>query len=444
MVKNEGMHFYINILNMDNVVADEERRTNEVNHSIHALDTYFSMIENFGKRHFTQNFFVEKITGSRLHMYVSGMITDSFEIVAEVTAFAYKLTSFLNNEISKYKTLLDFQIQVGACYGKFYEFKFIKDGFEEDTTIGYAANYAAKLQGISSKSYISIASNIYENLDAEYQNIFLVKEDVSIKKYKQTYYATTHISSLNTSIDFSKDLEDAKKYANTLNLSNISFGGVRQELDFDYLSKKECKRLVGIPFFADVREFTIQFEKDDSNLEEMAVKTQNILESMYTIVKSNKGIHVQFQGDREMALFHDYGDYHCISDALVAALRIVDRVKEFQVSIGVGTCLGTVFASKIGARGEKDNILLGSTVTQADRYEDEKAGENQIVINERIYLELKKDRTVWAEQFTKIGPDCYRTTVGYQKMMEAVSRAQLTENTRSNNYNGAWGESIGI
>ena len=434
------MHFYINIPNMDQVVADEERKTGKVNHSVHALDTYFSMIESFGKKHYPQSFTIEKITGSRLHMYVSGTITETFEVVAEVSSFANKLTSYLNKEISKYKTLLNFQIQIGACYGKFYEFTFYADGFEEDTTIGYAANYAAKLQGMSARGFISIASDIYESLNDDYREVFTIKVDDRIKKYDQRYYATTSIGNLVTNVDCTADLETTRKYANQLNLGDIAFASARKSLDFNNLSKKECKKLNGIPFFADVRGFTSQFKKDDSNLEEMSEKTHDILASMYAIVKKNKGIHVQFQGDREMALFHDYGDYRCVSDAVAAALRIVDKVKEYQVSVGVGTSMGTLFESKIGARGEKDNILLGSTVTQADRYEDEKAGENQIVINEEIYLELKKDRPVWAEQFKKIGQDCYRTTVGYNKMMEAMSRAQLLNNTRSNNYNGAWGE----
>lgn len=373
MVKNEGIHFYINISNMDQVIADEEKRIKKVNHSVHSLDTYFSMIENFGKSHFPKTFVVEKITGSRLHMYVMDTIGEAFRIMAEVSAFAYKLSSYLNYEISKYKTLLNFQIQIGACYGEFYEFTFSTDNFEEDTTIGYAANYAAKLQGISSKSYISISSNIYEELDEEYKKVFSVKEDDSIKKYGQNYYATTNIGKLKTEIDYTEDLEKTKLYANTLNLGEINFSDVRQSINFDNLSKKDCKKVIGIPFYADVRGFTGQFKKDDSNLEEMSQKTQEILETMYEIVRNNKGIHVQFQGDREMALFHDYDGYSCVSDAVAAALRIIDKVKDYQVCVGVGTSLGILFAAKIGARGEKDNILLGSTVTQADRYEDEKA-----------------------------------------------------------------------
>ena len=113
MIRKEGMHFYINIPNLDQVVIDEETKTGKVNHSLHALDTFFSMIESFGKKHFPQSFVVEKITGSRLHMYVTDSLNEAFEVVAEVSGFAYKLTSYLNHEIAKYKTLLNFQIQIG-------------------------------------------------------------------------------------------------------------------------------------------------------------------------------------------------------------------------------------------------------------------------------------------------------------------------------------------
>jgi class 3 adenylate cyclase len=376
-------------------------------------------------------------------MYVTDSLNQAFKVVAEVSGFAYKMTSYLNNEIAKYRTLLNFQIQIGACYGDFYEFTFRTEDLEEDTTIGYAANYAAKLQGLSEKTYISISSDIYEDLDSEYKKVFTVKQDDKIQKYGQRYYATTNIGKLRTVLDLAEDLEKTKLYANKLNLGDIKFSSVRQSLNFDNLSKKECKKLIGIPLFADVRGFTSQFKKDDSNLEEMSQKTQEILQSMYEVVGKNKGIHVQFQGDREMALFHDhpdYPEYNCIPDAVAAALRIVDVIKTYQVCVGVGTSLGTLFAAKIGARGEKDNILLGTTVTQADRFEDERAGENQIVINGEIYSYLKDTRPIWANQFVRIADDCYRTTVGYKKMMEAVSIAQLEKNTRHNNYNGAWGE----
>ena len=150
MKKNEGIHFYINILNLDDVSEAEEKSTGEVRHTIHALDTFFSSIEAYGKKHYHDNFEVEKITGSRLHMYVvNADIAASFEIVSAISQYAYKLTAYLRDEVSKYKTLLPFTIQVGACYGKFYEFEFKRKDADELTTIGYAANYAAKLQSLA-------------------------------------------------------------------------------------------------------------------------------------------------------------------------------------------------------------------------------------------------------------------------------------------------------
>ena len=66
--KKTGIHFYINIINLDDVTEVEEKNTGEVRHTIHALDTYFSAIETYGKKHYYQSFIVEKITGSRLHI----------------------------------------------------------------------------------------------------------------------------------------------------------------------------------------------------------------------------------------------------------------------------------------------------------------------------------------------------------------------------------------
>ena len=47
-----------------------------------------------------------------------------------------------------------------------------------------------------------------------------------------------------------------------------------------------------------------------------------------------------------------------------------------------------MFVSKIGARGEKDIVVLGHTVIEADIFEDDYAKENQLVIG----------RTKWYHQ----------------------------------------------
>ena len=439
MDRCKGLHFYINISNFDKVVLEEEQWSGSVNHSIHELDTFFSCIEVFGKEHFPDRFHVEKVTGSRLHMYVLGDIKDSFTVVAEVSIFANRLTSYLNKEVSKYKMLINFAIQIGASYGTFYDFTFKTQDVEEETSIGFAANYAAKLQGLSEKAHISISSNIFEILDDSYKSVFRCLKSGKIRKFDQDYYATALINDLRSIIDITIDLEKARKYANTLNLTDIVFSEARQKVDFSLLSKKSCKKLYGIPFYSDVRGFTEQFEEDDSNLEEMAYKTQRILTSMYSTVMEIGGVHIQFQGDREEALFHNYGEYNCIEDAVQAGLRIIDKVQEFQVSVGIGESIGRLFATKIGARGEKDNILLGSTVTTADHFEDELADKNQLVIATEIYEYLRTNKPLWAENFRKIRDiEAYRTTIGYKKLLLQAQEKQVEKDTLQNNYNGAW------
>lgn len=441
MKKLEGIHFYVNVANFNDVVMDEETRQGKVNHSIHALDTFFSSIESFGKKEFPDTFVVEKITGSRLHMYVLNDIVESYEVVEEVVKFAGDLTKYLNNDIAKYKTLLGFKIQAGACFGSFYNFEFKRENADEETTIGYAANYAAKLQGLSNIGAIAISSNIFDILEHEKKTIFVKHDSSKVQKYGEDCYYEMPIVKLSRKLDYTESLSKSREYANKINLTDMIFRKPTKSVTFDDLSKKECKEVEGIPLFADIRGFTSQFDNDDTNLEEMSIKTQDILTAMYNQVEQNKGIHVQFQGDREFALFHNYSEYECYLDAVKVGLKMIDAVKVYGVSIGVGQSFGKMFAAKIGARGEKDFLLIGATVIEADKNEDDNAKANQLVISNDIYVALKRINSKWADIFTK-ADGYYYTTSGYNDLTNLIAQEQLRSNNRNNNYNGAWGECV--
>ena len=453
MQRQVGIHFYINIANYNSIILDEENRTGQVTHAIHALDTFFSSVESFGKKYFKDSFVVEKITGSRLHMYVIGDLQKAYEVVKTVSVYAYRLSKYLNNDIPKYKTLKDFFIQIGSAYGRFYEFEFsIGEEFSEMTTIGYAANYAAKIQTLTNYSKMSITEEMYDALSQDEKTHYEKVSESSIKKYGHECFYTASLPFLSLSVPLDdEDIEAAKKYANSDNLSDIEFTGVRKPLNFRSLNRTQCKRIEGIPVYADVRGFTNQFEDNDSNLEEMVEKTQTILESMYMVSTQNGGIHVQFQGDRELSLYHNIPgettqgysqpEQRCYKQAVLAAMRMIDAVKPLKVHIGVGEDFGTIFATKIGARGEKDNILLGETVINADLMEDKKAGEDQVAITKTVYDGLKVEDSGLASYF-KPADECYIATIGYQQYMRDLSYKQLKSSTARNAYNGAWGDVI--
>lgn len=438
MRKLEGCHFYINIVNLDEVVTKEEKETGNVIHAIHALDTFFTSIEVYSKKKYSEILKIEKITGSRLHMYVLEDIMEAYKAVSDIAVYAYMLSTFLNHNIGKFRSLETFKIQVGCCYGKFYDFIFESDYEAEETTIGYAANYAAKLQHITDIGWISISENIYMELQ-ENKDLYCKKTNSSIKKYDQECYYTVNIAKINKSKSIDSGLEYAKELANKVNLSDISFQSPSQKISFGALTKKEGKKIEGIPLFADVRGFTKKFEEDDSNLKEMANKTQDILTAMYNVI-NKKGIHVQFQGDREFALYHNYDSYSCYTDAVTAGMRIIDAVSEYGVCVGVGQSIGRMFVSKIGTRGEKDIVVLGKTVIEADSYEDDYAKENQLVIANTIYKGLEQTNLQLALQFKPLNSECYYTTVGYKKFLKILDEKTLKENSQKRNYNGAWKE----
>ena len=454
MRKYTGIHFYINIYMFNQIISDEESKTGRVTHLIHAMDTFFTAIERYGNQHFPVNFVIEKITGSRLHLYVKEeQLIAAYEVVKAVSHFAYRLTKYINKEISKYKTLDNFYIQIGAAYGKFYDFQFSaeeEEDYTETTTIGYAANFAAKLQALAKCSYICVSEDIYSGLELRERDFYQQVNEKSIRKYDQSCYYTSHLSEIKSMVGIKEDdFEAVKEYANSFNLSEIEYSDVRKPLNYRYLSKTRCKEIIGIPVFADIRGFTKQFDADDVNLKDMAKKTQAILKAMYKVTKECKGVHVQFQGDRELSVYHNIPkvtennkilpEEKCFKTAVLAAMRLVDAVKPFAVQIGVGGAFGTLFAAKLGARGSRDNILLGISVVQADMMEDKFAGEGQVAITKDVYDGLKAEDTDLARQFTN-KDDYYITTIGFEKFMKISSYDYLVSNTESNSYNGALGE----
>lgn len=437
MKKEAGIHFYINIANFNEVVENEEERGG-VNHSVHALDTLFSSVAEYGKRIYPKLFVVEKITGSRLHLFVYGENTESCEAVLDIVAFASTASELMISDIGKYKSLKPFVLQAGACNGDFYEFEFAKESYEEMTTIGFACNYAAKLQALASLSCLAISESMYNYLKPEDRSIFIPKSDQLIHKYEQSRYFEARMQYLQAGMEEREVLRTIRDYANKRNLTNMSFQEVTRSLTLEKLSVSNGRKVKGIPMFADVRGFTAQFESDDSNLELMAQKTKGILEEMYDVTTKNRGIHVQFQGDREFSLYHDIGETKCFKDAVLAGMRMIDAVKPFAVHIGVGEAYGRMFAVRIGARGEKDNLLLGRVVNDADRLEDACAEEDQLVISAEVFEGLKEQDNFLAGQFVQKEDGSYATTIGYETYKNAVVYENQHKQTKRNQYNGAW------
>ena len=409
MYKKFGIHFYINIDNLEQILIIDENKNDELKHSFHQLDTFIASIEKFVE-FFSENCIVEKFTTSRLHIYYRVECDDdgnpkevslenSIVRVFQIICFSHCLVEKLKS-IGKYKNAPKFKIGVGVDIGNFVEFEFRDDELTELTTIGSPANRAAKLQSVIANDKdndILISKAFFEVVQKyipEIASKFFGRGDLSSKIVVKAYYydltayggsikEIEEVIALYSSWDKRKDagLDFAEQKANQTNYGDIDFTLARKPIDFSTLSLRAPKVVEGAMFYSDIRGFTNKV--DMSKLQEAERFTKTVLEMMYDCEQADAGVHIQFQGDRDSVVFYNHSDMsknYAVS-AVVAGMKMLDGIDNInksrntdKINIGIGIALGNIFLSRLGLKNGKFNIALGQTVRDADEAEDEKAG----------------------------------------------------------------------
>ncbi len=460
-----GLHFYVNINNLDSILKKEERETDFLKKAFHQMDTFVSTMEYYVE---STNVKVEKLTGSRLHFYVPCTVEDRDDILdaLRVVAMAYHLAGYISTNIGKYKNVANYRIGSGMDYGDYTEFEFSdkESEIEELTTIGSPANRAAKLQTNTEDGRLSVSKEVYDLLPDDCSDLFLENEDLSLlvkKKYADLRVYSCSLRELHEFFadedsrysDSISEMEDwAFERAQKTNLGDIQENGVRKLLDFNDLSLRNCKTLDGIMLFADIRGFTKKFDPDGSNLPEMKQATQIILSQMNKCVHADDGVHVQFQGDRISAIFHKFdgekADY--VFRAFRCAFRLIDMVKELnkneviieaigdqKLKIGIGMASGDIFATRLGKRNVKDNVAMGETVKEADYAEDEVAGNqigmaSEIAATKGCYGLLddsdSKEAAHIKSAFTTRGERFYVSRLGWEDVAKKIDATRQEDN----------------
>ena len=440
----EGIHFYISIINFDDVVESEEDDYNTLIHSIHLLNSFFSGIERFCKTN-CNNLEIEKITSGRIHLYSIGKVEDTIKDVFKTSYFAYCFSKQISS-VGKYKSLPDIRINIGASFGGFFVHDVeLGDEIIENTSIGYACNFAAKLQSSTGINQLAVDSDIYNG--AGYDLPFISKTNERFKKkYNQSCYYVVNLESLSVCNFINQEsidsfIEKQIEYLNDSPLSDMTFTNTNKRLDFDSLNLNDGRKFIGVPFYSDVRDFTSKFSSSDSNLSEMASTVVRLMRSMFDIVNKNEGTHIQFQGDREYAVFvTSETDISSLARPVIAGLKIIDQVPStIGLSIGVGLSYGKLYATRVGIRNNKDNILIGRIANEANDNEDLYADKNQVVISEKLYDALKKGKMdTLCSIFKRTSNGLYYTSSGFKNYNSLVEKKESQSSKDSNSYNRAW------
>lgn len=439
MLLKKGIHFYINIKNYEKIIEAEENNTGKVTHSVHALDRFFKLIESYAS---SKNATIEKITGSRLHLFLEGELQDIKDAMFMIAVYSNVVAQAINGNY-KYNSIKNFLINVGASYGEFYYEHFNEGDLDEDTSFGFPCNFAAKLETKSNSCEIAIDEHIYNSFADKIGFIECNDKDFQLKYNNGKYYKIS-IDKIDE-IYFSQKQQDkvfdlVNEKVNDINLSDIEIVTPNDQPNFENCYLKNVYKLNGIAFYSDIRNFTSKFNDEGFDLSLMSSVAKNALINMYKVLKNSNGLHVQFQGDREFGIFYNKDEQTCAKQAVSVALHLIDTFStmNYGLKIGIGESFGNLYVTKFGIRNHKDIAVLGSSLFDANEAEDKFAKENELVITENIYLLIKSDK-VLASLFEKIPNTIfYKTKYGftcYRLRNEQNHSQKLFEN---NMYNGAW------
>lgn len=474
MKKNQGIHFYININNLNSIIKKDEQNHDDLRRTFHALDTYTWAIEQFASG--IAGLEIEKFTTSRYHFYLPcDTVNNNAQITAiiDLIVFSKSLAATLST-MGKYQSLTTFTIGIGADYGQYTEYLFTdpENGYDEMTTIGSPANRAAKLQSVCSDGKVLISKTLYDILSDNEKSVFFGNAMLSAKlalKYTGLKVYEARVYDLNSLVSKSykqKDdewLDNAKEHANSTNLSEIQFSEAKSQFNFPSLGLKNSKWAEdAVILYSDIRGFT--HKVDNCDLAEIKQLTQIVLCGMNKAIRKESGIHVQFQGDRESTIFNSYYDEpnNHIVRSISAAMRMIDLVNEInesrnvdKLNIGIGCAIGTVFATRIGMRGQKFNVVMGEAVKAADTAEDEVAGvglgnpTTEIAITKELFCLLNKVNTNQAKEYVKLfkkrcqnGKEYYVSTTGYKAFQDIVDKKTQDKNAERAKTNSGirpWG-----
>ena len=403
---NSGIHFYINIKNLLELIKEENEIDDNLRRTIHRIHFYFYGLDKIVKHYGCK---VEKLTGGRVHVVyeeteAEDIILSFKKVIKAIIACNLFVKDYFNN-YGKYSGYTNLRLQSGADYGDYcwYEYNnYIDDS--EDTTIGSVANIAAKAQTLGKSWEIIITKEFMNYLD-EYKDKFVKIEANGLtgKASQREYYAADFRVIVNDKefskiVDIVKDISvTVKSKVDNLNISDIKFITNSEKIDFLDLNIRKNNVSTDCLICADVRGFSNLFNKSSNNLSELSDVIKEVLVIMQSKISSANGVRVQFQGDRIVAIFNDINiDKPYVLRALEAAMQInesIDQLNERQdinralgsnrLSVGIGCAIGQIIASRVGLYNH-DNIVLGHAVLDADIAEDRYSDENEIVVNKSI------------------------------------------------------------
>ena len=396
-----GMHLYFNIKNFSDLLEQDTTKSNAVL-LFQAIDLLIRQTQKDIKT-YDDNVYIEKVTDSRIHCVIEECNNLPRYFYLLISSF-FKNIEIINRRINGFKQLDDFIINAGCDYGKYVDYTLTFASLDEDNSIGFPCNKAAKIQNVADNNEILISKKAFDRLNGSKPAIPFSQINKERHLLEGTTYEDTFYSIANPdweSLDVENELFNKQNAYREFEdqVESLNRQTDKQISDFKTKIKKEENSPV---LYCDIRGFTKKFEEDGSNLIYMVKKTVLALERMYYTSSKNMK-HIQFQGDRELCS----GDEGTIGKSIVTALELIDSFKgninrllentgfnADDFAVGIGVAYGSYYRANIGFGDAKSPLLLGAIPMFANIAEDKYASKPyQISLHKTAYNAATKDKT---------------------------------------------------
>jgi class 3 adenylate cyclase len=251
-------------------------------------------------------------------------------------------------------------------------------GDRELLFLGRPANYAAKIIGPAWQ--MRVTAQLYDALPEPLQELC---EELEDEIYVLNALAGDEVEELAAEFNISWDAEASRariqQDKRTFPLKEIRYSEADTLIDLDSLGIKNNKRVLAASLFADVDKFTAYIDgAKTTEQKKTALRVLHaIRKEMAAVVKHDfDGLRIQYQGDRVQALFHlpkDDGGKIVnktveVAVALQSSMELcIKRLlpESSPLGLALGLDIDITLVSKLGIRGDRDRICIGTAVQRA-------------------------------------------------------------------------------
>jgi len=372
-----GAHVYVDVPNFNALATEVEGE--DYRRVVQAVHLYQREVSRIVEESELFDALRVHFQGPKLHALIYRPIDDSATIAGRALLLQMVIRDFVRRVFNpEFPSLPDIAVAGGADIGNAIGTQDGMKGDRELLFLGRPANYAAKIIGPAWQ--MRVTAQLYDALPEPLQELC---EELEDEIYVLNALAGDEVEELAAEFNVSWDAEASRariqQDKRTFPLKEIRYSEADTLIDLDSLGIKNNKRVLAASLFADVDKFTAYIDgAKTTEQKKTALRVLHaIRKEMAAVVKHDfDGLRIQYQGDRVQALFHlpkDDGGKIVnktveVAVALQSSMELcIKRLlpESSPLGLALGLDIDITLVSKLGIRGDRDRICIGTAVQRA-------------------------------------------------------------------------------